>query len=108
MKKFIIPSLFLALTGCAAQTGVVTPKENSYTVEATGSSAQEAKQIANATAEKTCKDLGKSFHVISENGNFNHAIDEKTTELANTASKFFLGGDVLNSEHKIMMEFNCK
>ncbi|WP_419207815.1 hypothetical protein ACN08S_07790 [Photobacterium leiognathi subsp. mandapamensis] len=42
MKKFIIPSLFLALTGCAAQTGVVTPKENSYTVEATGSSAQEA------------------------------------------------------------------
>ncbi|WP_233217639.1 MULTISPECIES: hypothetical protein [unclassified Photobacterium] len=46
--------------------------------------------------------------MISEQSNFDHAVDEKTTELANTASKFFLGGDVLNSEHKVMMEFNCK
>ncbi|WP_233219103.1 hypothetical protein [Photobacterium sp. GB-27] len=46
--------------------------------------------------------------MISEQSNFDHAVDEKTTELANTASKFFLGGDVLNSEYKVMMEFNCK
>ncbi|KJF96185.1 hypothetical protein UB33_08760 [Photobacterium angustum] len=108
MKKIIIPFLFLALTGCASQLGVVTPKENSYTVEATGSSVQEAKRIANATAEKTCKDLGKSYYVISVNDYFNHAMDENTTELANTASNILLGGNLLNSEHQVMMEFNCK
>lgn len=112
MKKLFIPMLLLSVPGCASQQGLVTPNENSYTVEATAANAKQAKKIALDTAKKTCKDIGKSFFVISQDADYQGAgslnIDQKTTDLTNVASQLLLGGNLLSSEHTVNIEFNCK